>query len=344
MYRAFRAVVKRHLLIQNGDSLLCGVSGGLDSMVLVSLLVSLKKDIPFDLCLAHVNYGLRGKESDAQENLAENFAKKHRLPFFSTRADLSRYKGDNFQKAARDFRYHYFTEVAVEAGANKVAVAHHLEDQVETILGHLLRGSSLRGLGGMFAARGLFQNEKSRIKNEKYGSKSKREQLLVRPLLSFSKETLRHYAGLNNLEYIEDSSNTSPKYWRNRLRQELLPVVKNLRPQSFGKIIRLGEELRELSGYLEEEAKAWLAIYAKKGEETFWIPRPALIVLPSLLRFEILRWAFVLWNGSASGLKKDHLYRCNQICSGSRTEGSYPLSQGTRFLRRGDGLLFQKVS
>ena len=155
---------------------------------------------------------------------------------------------------------------------------------------------------------------------------------------------MKKYAEEKRVPYIEDSSNASPKYFRNRLRQELLPVVKNLRPQSFGKIIRLGEELREVSGYLEEGAKAWLETYAKKEEEAFWMPRPALIALPRLLRFEILRWAFFLWNGSATGLKKDHLQRCDQICLRDKNEGSYPLPCGAHFLRQGDNLLLRKVS
>ncbi len=328
IYKLFRAVVKRQRCIENGDSILCAVSGGLDSMVLASLLVSLKKDIPFDLSLSHVNYGLRGKESDAQEKLVYDFAERHHLKCFATKASLEKKEGENFQNQARDFRYHYFAEVAAQIKAGKVAVAHHLEDQVETILGHLLRGSSIRGLGGMKAVRAL--PGKAGIQ-------------LIRPLLSFSKKTLELYAEQNNVETINDSSNFSDKYWRNRLRMELLPVIQNLRPQSFGKIVRLSHTLQELTGYLEEEAKQWLHEFAKKEPAHFWMPRPRFIQLPRVLRLEILRWAFTGFNGSQAELKADHLLRCDWIARSEKQKGAYRLPQKICFERSEEDLILSQL-
>ncbi|MDO8526081.1 MAG: tRNA lysidine(34) synthetase TilS [Deltaproteobacteria bacterium] len=324
LYKKFRANIKRNKFIQNDDVVLVGVSGGVDSMVLAHLLLKLRKDIPFKLTLAHVNYKLRGAESDAQEKLVHDFAVQNGVIALSLRGPEGRGNPGavNFQKSARDFRYHYFAEVAAEIGADSVMVAHHLEDQVETILAQLLRGSSLKGLSGMKAMRSLAKVP------------------LIRPLLSFSKKDLIAYAQENKVSFIEDSSNASDTYWRNRLRHELLPVIENLRPKAFEKITRLGEEMAELSHYLSATAKDWLKEFARRDEKSFWIPRPRFILLPKTLRLEILQQAYLQWQGHAADLKHDHLVRCDQIASGPKPEASYSLPANVRFQRSADNCQF----
>lgn len=324
MYRPFRAAVKRHHFVRPGDVVLAGVSGGLDSMVLARLLSDLKTDISFGLCLAHVNYKMRGRESDAQEKLVRDFAKQHSLNCFASRADLQR-EGENFQQEAREFRYHFFAETAGRIGAGKIAVAHTQDDQVETILAQLLRGASLRGLGGMAAER--------EIRNLK----------LIRPLLDFSKDQLRQYARAHRVPFIEDSSNASPEYWRNRIRHELLPVLQELRPGAFEKIVRFGEEARELAEFLEGLAKDWLQEYGKIRDREVWLPRPRWLALPKPLRLEILAQAYARLKGDSRQLRHDHLWRCDQLAGNSKGEGSYPFPGGLKFFRRGDDLLLKRV-
>ena len=323
MYKSFRANILRHQFIHEGDSVLVGVSGGVDSVVLASLLVALKNDIDFALSVAHVNYGLRGAESDAQEALVCEFARSKKLECFVSKAPSLKTAGDNFQSAARKFRYLYFSEVAVQIGANKVAVAHHLEDQVETILAHLLRGSSLKGLGGMKGMRSLRATVS-----------------LIRPLLSFSKEDLKNYASKNNIATLEDSSNASTKYWRNRLRQELLPVIQKLRPRAFEKIVRLGGEIRDWSDIVSDQAKEWLLAFAKKEEDKIWLPGPRLKKLPKMLRLEILHQAALSLKSDLADLKKDHLVRCDQLSHGGKSEGYYLLPDRLKFVRACDNLFF----
>src|SRR3990167_2696436 len=120
MYKSFRAAVLRESFILAGDSVLVGVSGGVDSMVLLSLLLELKQDIDFALSVAHINYGLRGEESDAEEKLVRDFCLANHLRCFSSNPKLFETQKDNLQNAARDFRYHYFSEMALETGANRV--------------------------------------------------------------------------------------------------------------------------------------------------------------------------------------------------------------------------------
>ncbi|MBI4125142.1 MAG: tRNA lysidine(34) synthetase TilS, partial [Deltaproteobacteria bacterium] len=327
-YKKFRAVIKRDSFILEGDSVLAGVSGGVDSMVLADLLVRLREDISFKLNLAHVNYRMRGEESDAQEKLVRDFAKRHSLDCFVTHADLKK-TGENFQQAARDFRYDYFAEAAAQAKANKVAVAHHREDQVETILAQLLRGASLRGLGGMRGVRGLRTTDPSTGLRAGYGPRTgdKDRQvrsplstvhgpILIRPLLAFSKEALHGYAREHNIPYLEDSSNASPKYWRNRIRMELLPLLEDLRPQALEKLIRFGEEAGEVAQFLEVMGREWLQSYAKKEDGGYWLPRPRLAALPKVLRMEIIAQAYAGLTETLNHLQNDHLSHCDSLTVG----------------------------
>lgn len=326
MYRSFRAIIKRHQYINEGEHVLAGVSGGVDSMVLAALLRRLQKELSFELALAHVNYGLRGDESDAQEKLVKDFAAANGLPCYVSKAALGKaaaknfQSAPNFQSAAREFRYHYFLEVAQAAGAGKIAVAHHQDDQVETILAHLLRGASVRGLGGMRASREL------------------KNLVLIRPLLEFSKIDLEKYAAAHGISFIEDSSNASPKYWRNRLRQELLPVVQSLRPKAFEKIVAFAHDMQGLENYLKEEAQNWLQNFAKKNAHGWWLPRPRWLALPSLLGLEILNQAIFSLQGPCKNLKRDHLLRCLKISRSPRPQGIYSLPAGLQFVRQGDNL------
>ena len=318
-------------------------------MALAHLFVQLKKDIDFKLSLAHVNYGLRGAESGAQEKLVRDFASQNNLACFVTQVEKrcqallgpppnyrrtsppQKEPGTFSQAMARDFRYHYFEETALQIGAAKVAVAHHLEDQVETILAQWLRGSSLRGLGGMRVERGI----------SRQSSVVSRQLKLIRPLLTFSKEDLKKYAYENKVSSIEDSSNASPKYWRNRVRHGLLPVIQDLRPQAFEKIVHVGEELGELADFVEKLSKDWLAEFGKRGEKSFWIPRPRFVTLPKTVRLEILHQAFLFVSGNGKNLKRDHLSRCDQLSLGNKSEGYYNLPGRTKFVRLGDDLIYQ---
>lgn len=324
LFRVFCTHIKKHHYIEAGDQVLLGVSGGVDSMVLAVLLLRLKNEIDFQFSIAHVNYQLRGKESDAQEKLVSDFSRENDIQCFVTQPALPKNSKENFQKMARDFRYHYFTEIALSLKATKVLTAHHQEDQIETILAQLLRGASLKGLKGMRPQRSLHPKV-----------------ALLRPLLAISKETLIDYAKAHAILYSEDSSNASDHYWRNELRHKLLPVIKDLRPKAFQKILQFGEEMQDLSLYLSQAAKDWLKEYAKKGENSFWLPRPRLMLMPKPLRYEILTQVVVSQKGSCQNMKKDHLKRMDQICLGCKQEASYPLPGGMKFMRRGDNLLLE---
>lgn len=190
-------------------------SGGIDSMVLLDLLVELK----YSVNVIHVNYQLRGKESDADEALVRRVCASHNVTFFSRTVDIkSRLEqGGNLQQLARDVRYEWFNEILTENSNNRVLLAHHQDDQIETFFQNLARKSGILGLSCM--------------KDEHAG--------IVRPLLHFSKAEIIAYARKHHLEWREDASNASNTYARNRLRNEFLPFV-------YAEIPTLRESVLEL--------------------------------------------------------------------------------------------------
>ncbi len=204
MVRNFKVKMKG---IKSTDKILVAVSGGVDSMVLLHQLHQQK----IKLAVAHCNFSLRGKESDGDEEFIKKYCAKLKITFYSKSFPTKKYAkkmGVSTQMAARELRYQWFNELCVQHRFNKIAVAHHADDQIETVLLNLVRGTGISGLVGM---------------NEVNGK-------VVRPLLSFSREEIIQYAQKNKLKWREDSSNTDDYYSRNKLRLKVLPVLKELNP------------------------------------------------------------------------------------------------------------------
>jgi len=188
------------------DVLLVAASGGIDSMVLTQLLL----ECGYNIQLAHVNFGLRGRESDEDEQFLSHYAQEQKLTIHLKRAeqaDFSRNKS-GIQQSARNIRYQWFDKLIIETKSDYLLLAHHQDDQSETILHQFLRGGMLAALRGM------------RLKSNRY----------VRPLLNFSKEEIESYAKKNNLAWRSDSSNQTLKYTRNFIRHEVMPVLQKVNP------------------------------------------------------------------------------------------------------------------
>ncbi|MCL9770018.1 tRNA lysidine(34) synthetase TilS [Flavobacterium sp. HXWNR69] len=184
--------------------LLLAVSGGIDSMVLLDLFYKLR----FDICVAHCNFQLRGKESDGDEMLVKEICQDRYIPYFIEKFDTLEFAKENklsIQLAARKLRYDWFQEI-ISLGFDYVLTAHHLDDNVETFLINFTRGTGLEGLTGIPAQNGN----------------------IIRPLLPFSREEIENYANENKIQWREDLSNASDKYFRNKLRHNIVPILKEL--------------------------------------------------------------------------------------------------------------------
>ncbi len=207
MQRKIQTYINHHNLANSGTSILVACSGGVDSMVLVDVLLKLN----YNISLAHCNFQLRGKESDADELFLHDFAMKHNIPFYNIKFDTKEYKQNkdvSTQMAARELRYNWFEQIRKENHYHSIAVAHHLDDQLETILLNITKGTGIKGLTGMQPKNGY----------------------IIRPLLEISKQEILEYAKQNNIVFREDSSNASDDYQRNLIRHQIVPQLQKINP------------------------------------------------------------------------------------------------------------------
>lgn len=208
MLENFQNHINKNLNFLTENKLLIAISGGLDSVVLTHLCYNLKLNI----ALAHCNFNLRGKESDADENFVLQLAEDLNLEVFIQNFETETYAKQHklsTQMSARELRYQWFKELSEQLGFHHILTAHHADDNLETFLINLSRGTGLEGLTGIPEI------------NEN----------LVRPLLPFSRVDIEEYAKAKNLQWREDSSNASAKYLRNKLRLEVIPKLKEINPQ-----------------------------------------------------------------------------------------------------------------
>ena len=209
MLDQFQAYINRYHLIAEGDKLILALSGGIDSMVLADVLLKTK----VEFVAAHCNFHLRGEESDGDEKFVREFAEKRGIQCFVKHFETEKYAAENgvsIEMAARDLRYAWFEKLRQQLGYDKIAVAHHADDQAETFFINLLRGAGLRGLKGMQPQNGV----------------------IIRPLLWASREQIHQYALENRITWREDHTNAETVYLRNRIRNQLLPVFDELQPEA----------------------------------------------------------------------------------------------------------------
>ncbi len=236
MLQKFRTFIQRNQLFRQDHMILLAISGGVDSVVMCELMRQAK----FKFAIAHCNFLLRAEESDADEAFVEHLALAMDVPIhirhFETAA-YARENGISIQMAARDLRYAWFEELMDQHGYKYVANAHHLDDQAETFFINLLRGTGLSGLHGILPKQGR----------------------IIRPLLFATREEIAEFAFVEGLSWREDSSNKSKKYLRNRLRHEIMPLLKDIDPsfsKSLNNTIRIIRETETIYRQKIDEGKA----------------------------------------------------------------------------------------
>lgn len=235
MLKNFKKHIDQHFSFLSNAKVLIAISGGIDSVVLTHLCYK----IGLDITLAHCNFKLRGMESDADEDFVVNLAKVLNIPVYTQRFNTKIYARDtksSIQMAARQLRYNWFLELVEQKQLNYILTAHHADDNLETFLINFIRGTGLEGLTGI---------------PEKNAN-------IIRPFLQFTSTEIEAYAIKNKIIWREDSSNASVKYMRNKLRHQLVPILKEINPnilQSFNLTL---SNLRDTADIVEESTSAVL--------------------------------------------------------------------------------------
>ena len=241
-------------LLPAGCTVLCAVSGGADSVCLLDLVRRLG-DVTV-LC-AHFDHGIRGAESARDAAFVEALCKEWGVPFFPGRGDVPAYAAANglsIETAAREMRYAFLERTAKEQGADVIATAHNLNDNAETILFRMARGTGLRGLTGIPAQRGR----------------------IVRPLLQTPRRDIEEYLTARGIPHVEDSTNAETDAARNRIRLDVLPRLESIHPGAAAGIARMSETLAEDEAFLASLAEEKLALWGEAipGAELCALPRP----------------------------------------------------------------------
>ena len=240
------AFADRYGMLPPGSTVICALSGGADSVCLLHWLLSLAAERQLRVCAAHFDHRLRGAESERDAAFAARLCESRGVTLFSGSGDASAWaaeRGLGTEEAARELRYAFFEKTAAELPGSRVATAHNADDNAETLLMRLGRGSGLRGLGGIPPVRGIY----------------------IRPLLQTERSTILRYLRENELEWVEDSTNGEDAYTRNRLRHRVLPLLREEYPGFVRSVSACAERLREDEAYLSAQAAALLPPEA--GEE-----------------------------------------------------------------------------
>ena len=230
MNKTFIQTIEKYKLLQNGDKVIVALSGGADSVTLLDMLNSVKEIYNLTIYASHINHGLRGEEADRDENFCKILCKKYNTELFVKKADikiLAKEQKISEELCGRNVRYSYFEELSQNLSA-KIATAHTASDNIETLLFNITRGSSVTGAGAITPKRGN----------------------IIRPLIMLTREDIEQYCEQNNLEYVTDSTNLTDDYTRNKIRHQVIPVLKQINPQLELSAFHFSESARETAEYI----------------------------------------------------------------------------------------------
>ena len=258
-----------------GKRLFLAVSGGMDSMVLLQLFHQLN----YEIAVLHCNFSLRNLESEGDEEFVKYYCEENQIPIFIQKFDTKQFAEDaklSIQVAARKLRYDWFYEQLADEIFDYILTAHHLDDSLETFLINLTRGTGLEGLTGIPA-----QNDK-----------------IIRPLLPFSRVEIENYIQENKMQWREDSSNASDKYFRNKVRHAIVPVLKELNPNLLSSFQNTLENLQQAQSLVEDAAKLVFQIVVKEEANQLKFNLIELMKLPNYAAY-LYQWlkdfGFTAW-------------------------------------------------
>jgi tRNA(Ile)-lysidine synthase len=286
------------------------VSGGADSVALLRALAEARVE---PLTVAHFNHRLRGAESDADAGFVRELAAGLGLPFREGSADVAA-EGGNLEATARRLRYEWLAGVVAEVGAGWVATGHTLDDQAETVLHRLIRGTGLQGLRGIAAERALGLAGVLRTPAK-----------LVRPLLAVTRADVIAYLRFLNQPFREDSSNANPAFTRNRIRHELLPLLRTFNPRVADVLGRLARQAEEAHDFIEAElARVVPEVMRPSAGSLTILDASRLTSLQPFLAREMLRSVWQSHGWSMDGMTADHWDRLLRIAEGSESAADFP--------------------
>ncbi len=314
-----RKTIRAHGMLQRGDHVLAGVSGGADSVALLAVLQRLGPCCGVTLTAAHFNHGTRAGESDRDEAFVRALCKVRGIPLLTGALGTARRaRGLSVEDFLRRERYAFLESARRKSGADRIALGHQKGDQAETVLMNIIRGSGVGGLAGIPPVRD--------------GGR------LIRPLIDCSPREIVAYCRREGLPFVTDSSNADERFLRNRIRRSLLPELeRRFNPAIVDSLCRLAEVVRQEDGYMSEEARKALEPWPR-GASGASIPLAGLVVLHPALRRRIVLEIVRGLAGPDCAVGLDHVQSVLNLAGGARTGGSLDLP-GRLLVRKSYGRL-----
>lgn len=275
-----------------GDRVIAGVSGGADSVCLFLMLLELRKKIGFDLIAVHVHHGLRGEAADQDQQFVETLCEQHRIPLEIFRVNLesiAKKRKQSLEEAGRMVRREAFDSVCKKYGGNKIALAHHQNDNAETLLWNLSRGTGLDGLGGIRPVNGKF----------------------IRPLLCMNRKEIEEYLAKRKQSYCIDETNAGTDYTRNKLRHLVLPILEEqVNSAAVRHMNETMEQIWELQEYMQEQVEAaYQECVQEHFEKACWIQiqQKSFETFPELIKKMVIRKGMEQVGGKKRDLSHKHV-------------------------------------
>lgn len=323
MLEKVRKFMEEYHMVEPGDGLVIGVSGGGDSMCLFHILFTLMKSMGLKLHVVHVNHMLR-KEAEEEENYVRETCRKYGIPCTVIRRDVKAYAeeiGSSVEEAGRRCRYDSFEQIRQQEGYQKIAVAHHENDRVETMLFHMLRGTGMRGMGGIPPVRDR----------------------IIRPLLAVTRQEIEGYLKEHDIPYYTDASNFSDAYSRNRIRNQIIPLLEQENQCALSHMAEVADQAREYWDYVEKQAEKLEPLCVAPVAQGLELKKEAIEGQPRVVIRHILYRMLVRLTGSGKDLEQQHIEGLLSLLE--KPQGKrLSLPYGIQGLRSREGLCLRQFS
>lgn len=302
MIDKIRGYVEQQNMLHEGDSVVMGISGGADSVAMLLAFSALQKEYTLSLYAVHINHGIR-EEADLDSDYVRELCETHGIPFYLFAADVERMAKEQkktVEEMGREYRYRCFYEVMERVGAKHLATAHHQGDQAETVLFHMIRGTDLSGMSGI---RPVSERDTDfgRI-------------CIIRPLLSCRKSELKEWLISNGVTWREDATNQDNTYVRNRLRNEVLPILEEINCKTEEHIADLAGIMWEYEAYFRNSVSEFIENYVIcKDEYSFQTDRTKLLQQEKVLARAVIYEMLGMTGGGKKDFTKEHILAVYQL-------------------------------
>ena len=299
MKQKVKETIKKYNLINSGDRIVLGVSGGPDSIAMLDILRQLRDEIKFEIYVVHINHNIRGKDADEDEEYVKKYCENYNIKCFSKKIDvptIAQNEKIGTEEAVRKVRYEYFDEILQKTNSNKIGIAHNKNDKVETIIMHLLRGSGVSGLRGIEPIR---------------------ENKFIKPLIECDRQEIEKYCKENNLQPRIDKTNFENEYTRNKIRNIVIPYIKEqFNPNIIETITRLSEVISNEDNFIEKIAQeTYNKLLVIEENNRIELNLKEFNLLDEVLKNRIILIATKKIFGSTQGIEKVNITDIIKLCN-----------------------------